>query len=394
MGVNGFRFEPLGFLLFTIALPIFFFGQHDLFLSLVALIFLRSLFFYICILFFSVMFFMKFVFVQDWIVLRYCVPMLRFFLVAGVVASTLPVFSRDNYPAPDRILSSIILVCAIVSFVGIFYPQYYLGVSYFFTTPSFAPMGDETDYAVAVAAFAGGRVSSIFPQPATAGLFWFCSFVSWFALQRSGHPFRGIDLIVLSMIAFGGIVSGSKVFFGGIILFVFFLLIFFSFSERRFARCFFIIMSVVPTFLTLVLLKFKFEIGSDFINFVFGGRFESNSHIGLASSLIGIHELLFGFVEFNLDGDFSIGDNGPLLRIATVGMLVSILYTLSLSLVLISLVNKCARHGSRSFLYAFYSTIFFLEMGFTSFSQPGVVVMLFLPLIFLFRGDNEACKNV
>ena len=230
------------------------------------------------------------------------------------------------------------------------------------------------------------RLSSIFLQPATAGIF-FTTMAYFFIIQAKFlKKGKGLMYILVLLSVFNGYLSGSTV----ITLFPAFLLFsIFNFSFRV----------VILIFLTSAIFIFSFYI---FFNEFFltidrlflGGRFDPNGNIVQAWSgiYISIAEFFIGInkLELGLSGK-GFGDSGYLIKFVNGGVLYILIYYSTLIILIRRIFIKYAKrveYFKVKILSKYFNSLFLLylmaEIGFTAFSQPQSSLIIIVYLIYLY----------
>lgn len=228
-----------------------------------------------------------------------------------------------------------------------------------------------------------GRLSSIFLQPAAAGIL-FSSLAFIFLIVFKASKINRIVAIILFILCFvNGYVSGSTV----VALLPFFVIIaYLNFTPN------FILLLIILLFASLGFLyifdPYTFNI---FDQYIFGGRFISDGNIATAFSKIDINlfNILFGIDKAQYYGK-GFGDSGYLIKFALGGVVYLMAYfTILFTLLKIVFNNALSNfHFLNKFTFqGHFSSLLLLfmlsEIGFTAFSQVHasfitVIMMLFL----------------
>ena len=93
-------------------------------------------------------------------------------------------------------------------------------------------------------------------------------------------------------------------------------------------------------------------------------------------------DYIFGVDGFEKSG-MRIGDNAILMRTVLAGVFFNLIYLISLSFLILRLITSVVPVRYFSSMLSYFMVIGFGELGFTSFSQPGVVFLIFLPIILI-----------
>jgi hypothetical protein len=303
-------------------------------------------------------------------------PMLRPLIVAGLLIKALAPASLSTDKL-DKVVSHVIIIVfflGCVNFLGVLDSQFYQSFNNMWNGS--ARWLDERG-TVASIATGDGRYSSIFPQPATAGL---AQFVLLFILIMLR---RHLSLILLALsvvvVIWSGIVSKSSIFIAAPpLIFIFFL---FYKLLGQISRQLYWIVIFSPTLITLIFFAYEIHGLELFGDDILGSRLAEGSYLVSLMMEMSLKDYLFGIYQFESRG-LRVGDNAILIRVSQVGMIISMAYLIVLGTLIYGLIVRYANPSHRTWLLAFYSTIFFAELGFTSFSQPGVVVLVFAPVYF------------
>ena len=154
----------------------------------------------------------------------------------------------------------------------------------------------------------------------------------------------------------------------------------------------FVLAMAAPGVLTFALFSFDlFEIrifGED----VLGGRFRESSYLYRLVSLLSWTDYVFGVESFKKLG-MRLGDNAILMRVVLAGVLFHLTYLISLTVLILKFLKSFTPKKNLASLLSFYSVINLGELGFTSFSQPGVAFLIFLPLILLYSPQADSSRG-
>jgi hypothetical protein len=243
------------------------------------------------------------------------------------------------------------------------------------------------------------RLSSIFLQPAVAGIF-FASMTFFFILQAKFYENKIPIYFLIFLSLYNGYLSSSSVID---VLPAFLLFSIFNFSYRMILMLFFIF---IGTLLCLYLFVNEYFLILDRI--FLGSRFHPDENIVKAWSVINISMNEF-FVGINKIASQAIGkgfgDSGYLIKYTNGGALYVILYYSTLLILIRKVFVKFARRIEyfqvRSMSKYFNSLLLMFltaEIGFTPFSQPQSSLMITIYLLYLYyflitTFSSQANKN-
>jgi hypothetical protein len=232
-----------------------------------------------------------------------------------------------------------------------------------------------------------GRLSSIFLQPATAGIF-FTTMAYFFIIQakflRKG---KGLMYLLVLLSVFNGYLSGSTV----IMLFpVFLLFSIFNFSFRAV-----ILIFLISFIFIFAIYKLSYDYFLIIDDLFLGKRFDPNGGIVQAWSSININivEFFIGINKFELGVASSkgFGDSGYLIKFTNGGILYILVYYSSLIILIRRIFIKYVKQVECfkvRLLSKYFNSLLLLylmaEIGFTAFSQPQSSMVITIYLIYLY----------
>ena len=231
-----------------------------------------------------------------------------------------------------------------------------------------------------------GRLSSVFLQPATAGIF-FTTMAYFFIIQaRFLKKGKGLMYFLVLLSVFNGYLSGSTV----IMLFpVFLLFSIFNFSFRAIILIFLISLIFIFT-IYVIFYDYFLIIDGPFL----GKRFDPNGNIVQAWSAINIDivEIFIGInkLELGVSGK-GFGDSGYLIKFVNGGLLYVLVYYSFLIILMRRIFIKYVKSiecFKVRMLSRYFNSLLLLylmaEIGFTAFSQPQASMIITIYLIYLY----------
>lgn len=350
----------------------------DIVLFSLAIIYLRDKQILLILLTLTLMVVTKAVISSDFFVWRYLLPMLRPFIVVGLILSWLKYQSpNDGYKLRFWLLITVFLTSAI-NIIGHLDQGSYVLINNFWNG-SARLLGD-TGMTVASIASGQQRYSSIFAQPATAGLAFF-SMLFALLISRKNLP---IWLFLLAVIAvlFSGFSSKSSFFSAALLVCIIFNIIFrlLPMYSKSFV---FVLAIAAPSLLTFLMFSIGISEVKLFGDDILGSRFQESSYLYRLISLLDWTDYVFGIDGFEKSG-LRIGDNAILMRVVLAGVFFHLTYLASLTFFVLRLINLLVPKRYFSSILSYYAAIGFGELGFTSFSQPSVVFLIFLPIVLIY----------
>lgn len=306
--------------------PQIFIYLTDIILFSFAIIYLRYKKILLILLTLTLMVVVKAVISGDFLVWRYLLPMLQPFIVVGLILGWLKYkSSNDGYKLRFWLLLTVFLTSAI-NIIGHLDHGSYVLINNFWNGD--ARMLGDTGMTVASIASGQQRYSSIFAQPANAGLAFF-SMLFALLISRKHLPHW---LFLLSVIAvlFSGFSSKSSFFSAALLIYIIFNIIFrlLPMYSKSIA---FVLVIAAPTLLTFLMFSIGISEVKLFGDDILGSRFQDSSYLYRLISLLDWTDYVFG-----IDG--------------------------------------------------------FGELGFTSFSQPGVVFLIFLPIVLIYAQQADSFR--
>jgi hypothetical protein len=360
----------------------------DVFWVSLAVFFLREkkIIFIIALAMFFIL--VKYLITRDTLTLTYMLPWVRPFILLGLflqlTKGSSATFSTNLRITKQALVPLIGLLCA-VSYVGLADPAAYAAINNFWHSARLDALDAERG-GVAVVAAAQGRISSIFGQPAAAGLAFYCIATSLLMLRGS---FRPVVLgLLLALSIFFGLLPQSTFFVYAPIITVLMYFLFRLVSEpvtkRLFAVLFF-----GPTILFFMLIFLSVESLAVFGDEdLMAGRLGKQSHALSPLLNLSWSEYIFGSGGISSEG-IRIGDSAITMRIVLGGILFHLLYQLGLLYGVLRLMRFVRNGADKALILSALIAVAFGEFGFTSFSQPGVTFLVFLPLLIgIFRSQS------
>jgi hypothetical protein len=304
--------------------------------------------------------------------------MMRPFIVLGLILK----LYKTECPIRNKQLINLLIFSAI--FCGVFNMSALFDVSLYIKLNNFwngdARLLNDSGMTVASIAASQERYSSIFAQPATAGVAFFSMLYCILIIRK--HIAAFLFFITIIFIVFGGYASKSSFFSMGLVLYIIFY-IFFNIIPKSLKIISFVASMFLPTIMTYFL--FSFDVSGIYLfgEDVMGARLNETSYLRDIVQVIGTQDYIFGVNNFRELG-MKLGDNAILMRIILAGVLYNLLYIIALIYCLLKLTKISVPEKHFNSIFSFYATVAAGELGFTSFSQPGVVFLGFLPLILFY----------
>ena len=314
----------------------------------------------------------------DFLVWRYLLPMLRPFIVVGIILSLLKYRSlNDGYKLRFWLLLTVFSTSAI-NIIGYIDRESYILINNFWNGD--ARLLGDTGMNVASIAAKQQRYSSIFAQPATAGLAYFSMLYALMISKK--HLPMWVFLLAVIAALFSGFSSKSSFFSAALLMYILFNIIFRLLPMYSKSIVFMLAMAA-PTLLTYFLFYFGISEVKLFGDDILGSRFQESSYLYRLISLLDWTDYVFGVDGFEKSGA-RIGDNAILMRVALAGVFFHLTYLSFLTFLVLKLITLLIPKKYFSSILSFYAVVGFGELGFTSFSQPGVVFLIFLPIILIY----------
>lgn len=362
----------------ALLIPQFFAYLSDIILVSLAIIFLRDKQVLLIILTLTFIVVIKAVISDSFLVWRYLIPMLRPFIVLGLILSWRKYQRVDDYYKLRLWLLLTVFLTSAINIIGHSYDLSYVSINNFWN-------GDARflgDTGMTVASIASGqqRYSSIFAQPAAAGLAYFSLFVA-LLISKKHLPTWGFLLGVI-LVVYSGVSSKSSFFYVGLLMYVIFNVVF-RLLPIYSRNILFIFAMLIPTLITSYFIYFGAMEIKLFGQDVFGTRYQESSYLHDLVTLLDWRDYIFGVVEFDKLG-MRIGDSAILMRAVLAGVFFNFIYVISLSFLVLKLINLLVPRGYFCSILSYYAVIGLGELGFTSFSQPAVVFLIFLPIILVY----------
>jgi hypothetical protein len=269
----------------------------------------------------------------------------------------------------------ILILFSIPNLIGYFDPELYRIIlkKYWLYVIGGAENSFNTN--IAQIASMGGRFSSIFPQPATSGLFFFITTLVTLRLKfvnfKLSKAFFDTTFFLLILSIFNGIIARSSFYDFGFLLFV---MIYVLLKFKKLLLPF--------TIFFIFLFTWLFQVYSDdiltFFDFVVSGRYTADGNIVPLLIRTEWFNLFIGF--FNLSSSEKIGgDSSIWVKFLQGGLPYIFLYYKYLFKYIKVLFSKSV------FFNSILLTMFFSEVGFTAFSQPKASILVFF-ILFMFFG--------
>lgn len=362
----------------ALLIPQFFAYLSDIILVSLAIIFLRDKEVLLIILTLTFIVVIKAVISDSFLVWRYLIPMLRPFIVLGLILSWWKCQRVDDYYKLRLWLLLTVFLTSAINIIGHSYDLSYVSINNFWNSDA-RFLGD-TNMTVASIASLQQRYSSIFPQPATAGLAYF-SLMYALMISKKHLPMSCFLLAVIAVL-YSGLSSKSSFFHVALFVYVVFNVIF-RLLPMYFRGLLFIFAMFAPTLLTFFLFATDILEVSEFAQGVLGPRYQESSYLHRLITSLDSMDYMFGVDGFDKLG-MRIGDSAVVMRTVLAGIVFNFIYLISLSFLVLKLVNLFVPREYVCSVLSYYAVIGLGELGFTSFSQPGVVFLVFLPIILIY----------
>jgi hypothetical protein len=307
-------------------------------------------------------------------------PWVRPFIVLGLLFAIIKQVSQTPNRAltgTRRALLLVLTVLCFVSYIGLNNELFYTLISQFWHAGRIGD--DETRRVVAVVAAAQGRISSIFGQPAAAGLAFFCITIS-LVLLRDRVSNSLLFLSLSATIFFGALPQSTFFSYGFLIALLLYPL--FRISGARLGQIIFSIIFFSPSILFLAAIASN----ANAINLLGGedlmaGRFNEDSHALAPLLNLSWSDYIFGGKGLSAEG-IRIGDSAITMRIVLGGLIFHFFYQSGILYLIIKLIRLVSGRKDRAIILSALTAVSYGELGFTSFSQAqSITFLVFLPLL-------------
>jgi hypothetical protein len=371
-------------LVFLIIAPEFVLYWKDVVLVLIFIFYVKDFKLILLVILYFLFLLTKYLISFDNQIILYLAPMARPILYAGIIFNIIETHNHSSEIILNKIKNSLIFLfifLASVSIVGIVDPITYGVVNDFWNLARQENLLLEGRRSVAVLAAAQGRISSIFGQPATAGLAFYCIIISFIMLKDKFNKYLLFLLLISAL--YIGLLPKSSFFSIGLILTIFVYIIL-KYVKIKLN----LPLLLMPTFLFLLIISFSINelnlLGDD----IMSGRLTKNSHSLVPLKNMSSLDLFFGI---NSLANIRIGDSAITLRIVLGGIIFHFIYIILLYKIF-SYKLQVIKRNDRIIIISFLITLSFGELGFTSFSQPSISALLFFPILIAYFKSKVTFK--
>lgn len=294
-------------------------------------------------------------------------PVIRTFIILEIL---IYVHSKTRFELRQLYVLSV-LVAMVGSLVGSVNIDYYREINDFFNGAQRFVSSGSTIASVAITE----RNSSLFSQPATAGLFWLIAFSFFMCYNRVRIKLLAIPVF------FCGIITKSSIFEYGVYL----VLLYFIVPNILVKKHVLKLIVILPSLLILiVIIIYRTDDKSALLYMLAGGRYVAGSNFMEVFLNMSFVELLLGM---DVSGTKKVlGDSSILSKIILGGIVFYALYVTSIYVYLDKIISYHLPQNRKFFLLIVL--IFCLsELGFNAFSQPGLYNAAFIPLVIGLRNE-------